>query len=184
MNGREAFEERFGFRAKGEFRVRALFEIPLTIAALVLMAGGSAVLIIVMANPLTALGGTFGALPFAVALWIMICWWVVRIAHSGVTFRYEGDDREFRITDSRNHTEIFYYPDVTGVDYKPIKYINKKQRGYAVTIRTKYRAVKYEYIASGRQRVNSPEDTPFFLLEQHCGLVRNMERSDNNESRT
>lgn len=181
MTGREAFEERFGFRAKGEFRVRGLFEIPLTIVALLLMVGGSAVLIIVMANPETAFGGTFGALPFAVAIWVMLCWWLVRIAHSGVTCRYEGDDKEFRITDNRKHTEIFYYPDVTGVDYKPIKYLNKRQRGYIVTIHTKYRAVKYEYIASGRQRVNSPEDTPFFLLEQHCGLKQNYSSLDNNE---
>lgn len=63
MTGRQAFEERFGFRARGEFRVCGIFEIPLTVMALLLMAGGSVALIVVMANPETAFGGTFGALP-------------------------------------------------------------------------------------------------------------------------
>lgn len=183
MTGRQAFEERFGFRARGEFRVCGIFEIPLTIMALLMMAGGSVVLIVVMANPETAFGGTFGALPFAIVIWVMLCWWLVRIAHSGVTCRYEGDDNEFRITDNHKHTEIFYYPDVTGIEYKPLRYLNKRQRGYTVTIKTKYRAVKYQYIANGRQRVNSPADTPFFLLEQHCGLTRDI-TPENNEGRT
>ena len=113
----------------------------------------------------------------------MLCWWLVRIAHSGVTCRYEGDDNEFRITDNHKHTEIFYYPDVTGIEYKPLKYLNKRQRGYTVTIKTKYRVVKYQYIANGRQHVNSPADTPFFLLEQHCGLTRDI-TPENNEGRT
>lgn len=183
MTGRQAFEERFGFRVKGEFRVRGLFEIPLTGAGLLLMVLGTILLVVKMADPMFAFGGTFGALPFAIAIWVMLCWWVVRIAHSGVTCRYEGDDDEFRITDNRKHTEIFYYPDVTGIEYKPLRYLNKRQRGYIVTIHTKYRAVKYEYIATGRQRVNSPEDTPFFLLEQHCGLTRDI-TPENNDGRT
>lgn len=184
MNGREAFEERFGFKAKGEFRVRAWFEIPLTIAALVLMVFGSAALFNFMSNPYTAFGGTFGALPFAVALWVIICWWIVRIAHMGAVCRYIGNDDEFQITDQNKHTEVLYYPDITAVDYKPIRYLNKKLRGYTVTIHTKYRSIVYQYIAYGKQRITGPEDTPFFILEQHCGLTRDIELSDNNESRT
>lgn len=184
MNGREAFEERFGFKAKGEFRVRGRFELPLTVTALFFIPYGEFFIVYTMANPWFAFGGSFGALPFAMALWALLCWWIVRIAHIGVICRYEGDDNEFRITDQHKHTEIFYYPDVTSVEYQPIMYINKKIRGYKVTIHTKYRSVSYQFIASGKQPIRGPEDTPFFVLEQHCGLVRDICSTENNESRT
>lgn len=184
MNGREAFEERFGFRAKGQFRVRGWFEIPLTATGIASIPAGEFLIIRTMANPNFALGGSFGALPFVMAAWALFCWWIVRIAHTGATCHYDGNDDEFRITDQNKHTEIFYYQDITGIDYVPIKYLNKKTRGFKVTINTKYRKVTYQFIASGKQRVNEPEDTPFFVLEQHCGLTRDIKTQDNNESRT
>lgn len=174
MTGQQSFEERFGFKARGQFRCTGWFEKPLTVLGLLLLLVGGVLITVLFANPYFALGGSFGALPFVLAAWFILCWWIVRIAHTGVTCRYEANDSEFRITDNRQHTEIFYYPDIMGVDYKPITYLTKRQRGYIVTIRTRYRSVEYRCIASGNQRIISPEDTPFFLLEQHCGLVRNI----------
>lgn len=183
MTGREAFEERFGFRAKGEFRVRAWFEIPLTIAGIASLIIGEFIIITTMRDPYFAFGGSFGALPFVGAAWVIFCWWIVRIAHIGSVCRFTGDDNEFRITDPNGHVEIFYYPDITGIDYTPIRYITKKLRGYKVTINTKYRSVVYQYIAYGKQRILSPNDTPFYVLEQHCGLVKNEDGTENNQSR-
>lgn len=184
MNGREAFEERFGFKAKGTFRVRGWFEIPLTAVGIISIPVGEFMIFRTMADPNFAFGGSFGALPFVMAAWALFCWWIVRIAHIGVTCYYEGNNEEFRITDQNKHTEIFYYQDITEVNYVPIKYINKRIRGFMVTIHTKYRKMTYQYIATGKQRVNDPEDTPFFLLEQHCGLTRDIVTSDNEQSRT
>ena len=120
MTGQQSFEERFGFMARGQFRCIGWFEKPLTVLGLLLLLVGGVLITVLFANPYFAFGGSFGALPFVLAAWFILCWWIVRIAHTGVTCRYEANDSEFRITDNRQHTEIFYYPDIMGVDYKPI----------------------------------------------------------------
>ncbi len=183
MNGREAFNERFGFKVKGEFHCQGWFEIPLTIVGLALIPGGGIPIFRFLADPSTAFGGSFASVPLALAAWALFCWWIVRIAHIGVVFRYEGDDNEFRITDNKKHTEIFYYPDVVKIDYKPITYVNKKLRGYKVTVHTKYRSVTYRYIAYGHQRINTPQDTPFFELQRQSGLADGAEAYDDIQSR-
>lgn len=173
MTGQEAFDERFGFKVRGEFRVRGWFELPLTAAALILLVVGGFFIFRRMADPYFALGASFGAVPFVLAAWALLCWWLVRIAHTGVTCRYEGDDQEFRITDQHGHTETLYYSDISGVDFRPIRYINRRLRGYVVTVRTKYRSLRYQFIATGHQRINAPEDTPFFVLEQRMPNAEN-----------
>lgn len=181
MGGAQAFDERFGFRVKGTFRVRGYFEIPLTIVAALLYVVLGGIIVLWMAQPATAFGGTFPAVPLFIAVWTIFCWWLVRIAHSGVTCSYEGNDDEFCITDFRHHTEIFYYPDVEEVEYKPMKYLNDRLRGYYVTIRTKYRTVSYEFIALGRQPLRSPEDTPFYELERHSKFIRGDKSGEKSE---
>lgn len=183
MTGREAFEERFGFKARGEFRVRGWFEVPLTMVGLIMLVIGPPAILNKMADPDFAFGGTFAAVPLALLIWAVFWWWIVRIAHSGVTCRYEADEKEFRITDNKHHTVVFYYTDIVGVDYAPIKYLNRLQRGFKVTVRTKYRNVTYCYIVTKAKFELDPESTPFFILESHSGLTSGIEQ-DGTATRT
>ena len=170
MNMESFVEERFGFRARGEFRCRGWFEVPLTALALaILLPGAFGIFSFLYYN---TMGGGFTAIPLFIAVWGVFCWWLVRIAHTGVTYRYEADDKEFRIYEPKNHTEILYYNDVTAVNYDPLFYLNTKLRGYKVTITTKYRTLTYSYIFNGNRLYKKPEGTPFFILEERAGLVK------------
>lgn len=171
MTGQEAFEERFGFKARGEFRCRAFFEIPLTVIGLGILIPVSVLIIKFLTDPYTTFGGGLTAVPLALAVWGIFCWWIVRIAHTGVTYRYEADEKEFRIITPDKHSDVFYYPDVVSVDYKPIYYINRKIRGYRVTVTTKYLSKKYDYIFSDNRLIKTPQGSPFFILEQRSGLA-------------
>lgn len=172
MTGEQANEERFGFKARGQFRCISPYEKPMTILILAIGLVVEILVIIWMANPATALGGTFGALPFAAALIAMAIWWFVRIAHLGRVYLYEADENEFRIIRPDKSVDTYYYTDMDGIDYKPIHYVNRKHRGFAVTVRTKYRATKYNYIFSTNKLFRSEGDTPFRILERRSGLVQ------------
>lgn len=171
MTGQEAFEERFGFKAKGEFRCIAWFEIPLTVVGLAILVPIGIIIFRFLVDPYTTFGGGLTAVPVALAVWAIFCWWIVRIGHTGVTYRYEADDKEFRIFEPGNRSEVFYYSDVMSADYQPIYYLNRKIRGYKVTITTRYRTKTYKYIFSNNKLNKDPEGSPFFILEQRSGLV-------------
>lgn len=169
MTGRQYVEERFGFKARGEFRCKGWFEIPLTAVGLgIALPGAFGIFNFLYYN---TMGGGFAAIPLLIAVWGVFCWWIVRIAHTGVTYRYEADDKEFRIYEPGNHTEILYFTDVTAVDYNPLYYLNGKLRGYKVTIATKYRSLTYEYIFTGNRIFTTPEGSPFYIIEERAGLV-------------
>lgn len=171
MTGQEAFEERFGFKARGEFRCDGWFKIPITAIGLGILLPGAILIFKFLADPYTTFGGGLTVVPLALAVWGIFCWWIVRIAHTGVTYRYEADEKEFRIINPDKHSDVFYYPDVVSVDYKPIYYINRKIRGYRVTITTKYLSKKYDYIFSDNRLIKTPQGSPFFILEQRSGLA-------------
>ena len=170
MNGQQYVEERFGFKAKGEFRCKGWFEVPLTVVGLALVIPGALGIFDFLFNH--TFGGGRPAIPFVIVAWAMFCWWIVRIAHTGVTYRYEADDKEFRIYEPKGHTEILYYPDITSVGYDPMYYLNGKVRGYVVTITTKYRILTYSYIFSGNRLYKTPEGSPFYIIEERAGLVK------------
>lgn len=167
MTGEQDFEERFGFKARGEFRCQGWFEIPVTILGLLMIIPGYFVAKYLMSY---ALLGVLGLLVF-IPVWGIIMWWIVRVGHTGVTYRYEADDNEFRITAPKN-TETLYYKDIAAVNYKPKYFLNRKIRGYKVTISTRYRSLVYKYIFPGGKVNQSPENTPFFILEKRAGLVQ------------
>ena len=167
MTGQEAFEERFGFKARGEFRCTGWFEIPMTILGIILAIPGLFFVLFLFNYQLL---GFLGILVF-VPVWAILCWWLIRIGHIGVTYHYEADEKEFRIINPDKHSDVFYYPDVVSVDYKPIYYINRKIRGYRVTVTTKYLSKKYDYIFSDNRLIKTPQGSPFFILEQRSGLA-------------
>lgn len=184
MNGEQANEERFGFKAKGQFRCISPFEKGMTVASLVLGLLVEVVVVLWMANPNTAYGGTFGAVPFAIAIIAGITWWFVRIAHSGRTYYYEADDSEFRIIRPNKSVDTYYYTDMDSIDYKPIHYINGKHRGYLVTVRTKYCETKYSYIFSKNKLFKSESGTPFSILARKSGIAQPESSGDGLEFRT
>lgn len=170
MTGDQAFEQRFGFRAKGEFRCSFPFETVFSgIAAGFLVLGELTFLL-----NYTELA--FRTNNMLAPLAIMVVWgffwlWIVRISFTGMTCRYEADDKEFRINAPFNRNEVFYYADVESVSYKPIKYLTGRVRGYSVTIKSRYRAYNYKYIFSKNKLKTAPDDFPFHMIEEHAGLT-------------
>ena len=170
MTGEQAFEQRFGVRAKGEFRCSFPFEAVFSsIAAGFLVIGELSFfmryydLSMRFKNLLT---------PMVIMIVLGVFWlWMVRISLTGMTCRYEADDKEFRITTPFNRNEVFYYADVESVTYKPIKYLTVRIRGYRVTIKSRYRAYNYKYIFSKNKLKTAPEDSPFHIIEEHAGLA-------------
>lgn len=171
MTGNQAFEQRFGFRAKGEFRCSFPFEAPLAAVAAAILVWGEIYFLL-----------NYQVLAFSwknliAPLIVMIVWgffwlWMVRIAYSGMTCRYEADDKEFRINKPFNKLDIFYYADIESVKYKPIKYlVGGRLRGYRVKVNTRYREYNYKYIFSRNKLKTAPEDSPFHIIEERSGLA-------------
>lgn len=170
MTGDQAFEQRFGFRAMGEFRCSFPFE-----------TGFSAIVWgFLLLGELSFLMRyyelSFRFNNLLTPMVIMMVWgffwlWMVRISFTGMTCRYEADDKEFRITAPFNRNEVFYYADVEAVSYKPIKYLTGRVRGYRVTIKSRYRAYNYKYIFSKNKLKTAPEDSPFHIIEERAGLA-------------
>ena len=171
MTGEQSFEERFGFRARGEFRCRVWYEIPLTILGLVMFVAGILAAIVVFSR-IPGVDIITGAMAMAVIVpvWGLVCWWFVWTGQTGAAYSYDADEKEFRITDPKKHTETLYYSDIIRVDYKPVRFINLRIRGYKVTVTTKYRILTYDFLFSGDRSGISAENTPFYILERRAGL--------------
>ncbi len=169
MTGNQAFEQRFGFRAKGEFRCSFPFEAVISsIAAGFLVIGELSFL-------LNYTWLVFRTNNMITPMVIMIVWgffwlWMVRISLTGMTCRYEADEKEFRITAPFNRNDVFYYADIESVSYKPIRYPTGRIRGYRVTIKSRYRAYQYKYIFSKNKLKTAPEYSPFHIIEERAGL--------------
>ncbi len=169
MTGDQAFEQRFGVRAKGEFRCSFPFETGFSVIA------GGFLLLGELSFLLRYYDLAFRFNNLLTPLVIMIVWgffwlWMVRISFTGMTCRYEADDKEFRINAPFNRNDVFYYADVESVTYKPIKYLTGRIRGYRVTVKSRYRAYNYKYIFSKNKLKTAPEDSPFHIIEEHAGI--------------
>lgn len=103
----------------------------------------------------------------------MIGWGVVRMICDGRPYTYEADEKEFRITSvgKKPKREVLYYTDVAAVEYKPLHHLNRRLRGYRVTITTKYRKIVYDYVFGRKKLFTEPKDTPFRIIEEQAGLV-------------
>ena len=153
-------EQIMGVRSRGKFRCRWRGEKFAVIIMLVVMLVGAVVIFRLVDTSDYRIIGYFEA------FWVAFCVWMIRIAQSGVTYRYEADADVFRITDNRNRTECFFYSELMNVRYEPINKLRGGLRGYHVMITTKYGVYSYDYIAYWRAKISSPEDTPFFILER------------------
>lgn len=90
-----------------------------------------------------------------------------RVFLKGQKYCYEADEKEMSLYimkagDRKLLSDTFYYSDIMEVSCKPWQ----GKRGLAVTVRTKYRIIKYFYIFNGSERVRDLSATPFHILEQ------------------
>lgn len=167
-----SYEERFGFHAKGSFNLRSAKWEPVLLvitAAATLALWFTALILIVFPqdSPLLYLA----ALVMVSAVCFCIGGGAVRVVLSGEKFLYEADEKEFRIYKenggSKKLVETFYYIDVTGVKYKKLKPF----RGYLVTVTTKYREYKYQYLFRGPKSTRNEEHCPFSIIGQRKGAA-------------
>lgn len=161
-----SYEERFGFKAKGIFNCRNKKE-PILVAVVVAVTVAlwfEAYLYIV--DPQASMLLYVLALFMVSAVFFCIGGGAVRVVLAGNRFFYEADEKEFRIYKERGGNKIlietFYFVDVVGVEYQKMVPF----RGYLVTVSTKYRQYKYQYLFRGVKSTRDTEHCPFSILEQ------------------
>lgn len=138
-------------------------------------------LVLTMASRWLASFNIFGMVLFSFALFevlsVLLCMGVFNVITSGVEYRYDAKAEEFLIIDGKGGQTIISYADVVSVSYKPKKLFTR-QRGYTVTIETKYRDFVYEYIYSKNKLWKDPSGSPFHIIEERAELMRGKEKKD------
>lgn len=145
--------------AKGRFHVPHKYEPFIIITILAICAAAvlvSVIFGIILRDPTIILG--IGAL--AVLLGVASARMSVRVEYT-----YEADGREFSITDKKGVTETIYYCDVQAVEYKPLILL-WQQRGYRVSIVTKYRTITYNCLFLANKKHQDTHDLPFAVIEE------------------
>ena len=163
-------EDYFEFRETGSFRCQHRYELPLCIVIV-----SPLFLVLTMAAMWLASYNIFGlTLPsffvfeFAV---VLICMGVFNVITSGEDYKYDARGEVFVITSPKGEVTEIYYADVVSVSYKPKKLL-WKQRGYTVTVETKYRDLVYQYIYSKNKLWKDPSGSPFHIIEERMGLPK------------
>ena len=129
----------------------------------------AAVLVLCLLDFGGAVGGALWAILF-VCLGAFAAGLIARLVlGSGQGCEFEARETDFEVRGPRAQHEIFYYSDVADVMYVPF-YRKERLRGYAVTITTGIRTVRYRFIFSPNAELLDTEHTPFYYLEVNSGL--------------
>ncbi|MDE7192862.1 MAG: hypothetical protein K2O14_02725 [Oscillospiraceae bacterium] len=167
----DSYEERFGFHARGSINLRNKKE-PILVAAVVAVTVALWVVayiyvVLPQASPLLALA----ALAMVSVAFFCVGGGAVRVVLAGEKFLYEADEKEFRIYKEKGGNKVlvetFYFIDVVGVKYQKMVPF----RGFLVTVSTKYRKYKYQYLFRGAKSTRNAENCPFNILEQRKGAA-------------
>ena len=165
-----SYEERFGYHAKGSINLRnGKWEPVLTVAVItvtvLLWWVAFRYIVVPQDSPLLYVLALF----LVSAVFFCIGEGAVRVVMTGEKFLYEADEKEFRIYRERGGNKVlvetFYFVDVVGVKYQKMVPF----RGYLVTVSTKYRQYKYQYLFRGVKSTRDEEHCPFQILEQRKG---------------
>lgn len=103
-----------------------------------------------------------------------IGWTVIILIRSGKSYQYEAYENEFHISRSgrKPYSDVIYYCDVTAVQYEPMHFLlDKRVRGYEITIVTKYRRIVFKYVFGENKLFTQAKDSPFRIIEERSGLV-------------
>lgn len=167
-----SYEERFGYHAKGSINLRNGKWEPVLIVIVVavtvaLWVAAFKYFVLPQDSPLLA----FCAFVIVSVPIFCVGGGAVRVVMSGEKFLYEADEKEFRIYKEKGGNKIlvetFYFVDVVGVKYQKMVPF----RGYLVTVSTKYRQYKYQYLFRGPKSTRDEEHCPFQILEQRKGAA-------------
>ena len=144
--------------AKGRFHVPHRYEMLIILLFIILCVAAIAGLVIAglfMGDPTIMI---MCILP--VFVFVAVTRMTIRVEHT-----YEADGREFRITDKKGSTETIYFCDVESVEYKPLMLL-WMQRGYKVSIITKYRTITYDCLFLSNKKLQNTQDLPFAVIEK------------------
>ncbi len=171
-----ADESYFEFRERGSFRCQQPNELLICAAVVIPL-----FIVLSMFSMWLASFNIFGLVFLSFILFeaisVMICMGVFNVITSGVDYKYDAKAEEFLITDNNGSQTVIMYADVVSIRYKPKK-LFWKQRGYTVTIETRYRDFVYEYIYSKNKLWKDPSGSPFHIIEERSKLMKNKENSD------
>ena len=149
--------------SKGQFRTPHKYEIFIWGAFIIVLTIVMAEAFIDMVDGLTSMGTGGGIFLIIGLIWLIAGIAIYRVAHYTI-YSYEADSNEFRIF-RKNYSETIYYCDVLKVSYAPLLLL-WKQRGYKVSIVTKYKTITYNYLFLQNRKRQEPKETPFHIIEQ------------------
>ncbi len=189
-NGYSQLSDRFGFRALGTFRcvrqresflfviVAVIYILCLCIVvwnAVIVLSSDLSVPIFDYDKKMSDYAPTLNLLCVILSVIIMMlltvaAWIAVKIITNGSVYSYTANEEVFIITDPKGEKTRFYYSDIESVTYSELTTLFARQRGFDVTVHTKYRSYYYQYIYSKNKLLKEEKDTPFFILEERAGL--------------
>ncbi|MGN0650960.1 MAG: hypothetical protein ACI4KM_11025 [Oscillospiraceae bacterium] len=178
-------EDRFGFFDSGTIKVRYRFDIPIILAMLAVLLAGIVCMIIEMnavemkesgevSYRLIAFGfnmGMFTVVAALVVAWALICAAVTIVLLTGTHRRFSADEESFTLILSGGAREQFFYDDIEEVRFSSLR-ILFIERGFRVTIRTRFRNYTCDTIYTQNKVHRTPEGTAFFIIVQRAGLVK------------
>ncbi|MGN0650959.1 MAG: hypothetical protein ACI4KM_11020 [Oscillospiraceae bacterium] len=170
-------EDRFGFSTSGKVRIQDRFEKPLLVGSAAVGVLG-AIIIFAFVGVVDSMGLFNLLLKSGVAfVWVFVWMTLASIVLTGEQWNYDANEKQFRLSGPNKPEEIFYYEDIEEVRFTPL-FLFRFERGYRVTIRTKYREFTYSYIYTKNKVNRTPEGSPFYIIVERSGLVRG-ESADN-----
>ncbi len=167
-----ALDERFGYEKSGSFHCPYSAE-RFYIVLLVILAIGGCVgidlaLIASFPNDPEMFLFLAMALLAGFAIWLLICFVVLRLVMKGSEFHYKADESKLTIFHGPQ-TLDFFYINIMNVRYEPLMFL-KWQRGFVVTVVTRKGTHTFKYIYDNLHAHMAPENTPFYILEDRAEL--------------
>ncbi len=168
------YDERFGFETSGSFYCAYSTEkFYIVLISLLAIGGCVGIYFGLMASfPKDQEVAIFLALALLVcwAICLFVCYIAFRLVIKGSQYHYKADEAKLTVFHG-SQTQDFFYMNIMNVRYEPLMLI-KKQRGFLITVVTRKGTHIFKYIYNNYNAHMTPENTPFYILEERAGLIQ------------
>lgn len=90
----------------------------------------------------------------------------IRMQYAGKEWTYTITSKQFSLI-TKGCARNYKYEDVEGVSYEFLLHpITRRKIGFIVSVKTKYRSDKYKYLSILRGEQLTPQQTPFYVLNE------------------
>ena len=155
---------RFNQKTTGSFRAVPDNVVLRIVVTIVVFAAIIGMLLVVSENTVNSVVAL--VFDLSVLVLVILCVPVIRMQYAGDEWTYTITDKQFSLI-KKGCARNYKYADVEGASYVYLLHpITRKKIGYTVTVKTKYRSDKYNYLSSFRGETLTPQKTPFYVLNE------------------